>query len=164
MRLFQRLVKRGQRTDSDSDVDVSFVTDDRLRALLEDYWRQAIAGYEAKAYLGTLATCGGIVEGLLAWALVTTGTEATARYPDKPVPEWDITRSIKVASDIGLVGKTANDASWAVKEFRNFIHPYNLLRSQKSARADEALAGSALSAVREICRSLRGRLQIGTRT
>lgn len=63
---------------------------------------------------------------------------------------------IQQASELGLLGRTAEDASWAVKDFRNDIHPYNVLKG--SSRCDNALATNALSAVVEILRSVRGRL------
>jgi hypothetical protein len=43
-----------------------------------------------------------------------------------------------------------------VKDFRNLIHPYNVL--EHSARPDPSLAISALAALAEIRRSLEGRL------
>jgi hypothetical protein len=55
-----------------------------------------------------------------------------------------------------LIGKTAKQASWALKDFRNFIHPYNVLK--QSARPDAALAMSAMAALIEIRRSLEGKL------
>jgi atypical dual specificity phosphatase len=143
-----------------SDIDLSFVFDDTLRHLVESYYRQAVTCYEAKAYLGTVVICGGVVEGLLAWALLAQRREQLPKpQTDKPIEEWDISRLIKVAQEVGLLGDTAKDAAWAVKGYRNLIHPYNLIRSRKSARADQSLAASALTAMKEITRSLRGRLR-----
>jgi atypical dual specificity phosphatase len=146
-----------------AESDLSFVTEPKLRELVEDYGRQAIAAYEAGAYLGTLVACGAVVEGLPAWAVLTfRAAKASTMYPHSRVEQREISRLIKFSSKEQLIGQTAETASWAVKEFRNFIHPYNLLRSGKSARADEALAMSALAAVREITRSLSGRLPGGS--
>jgi atypical dual specificity phosphatase len=144
------------------DIDLSFVADDDLRKLAEDYHRQAVASYKAQAYLGTLVACGGVLEGLLAWALLSKGEEAAQRYPEKPIEQWDLSKLIGVAKDVDLIGETAKTAAWAVKEFRNLIHPYNLIRGHKSARPDEALALNALSAVMEITRSLGGRLRVAS--
>jgi atypical dual specificity phosphatase len=77
-----------------------------------------------------------------------------------PIEEWNLSNLIEVASNLGLIGKTAKDAAWALKGFRNFIHPYRLLREKTSARADHALASSALAAAEEICRSLGGRVGV----
>jgi hypothetical protein len=73
-----------------------------------------------------------------------------------PLTQWGLANLIAVSADLGAIGKTAKDASWALKDFRNFIHPYNLL--QQSARPDEDLAMSAVAALAEIRRSLEGHL------
>jgi len=73
----------------------------------------------------------------------------------KPLEEWNLTNLIEVCVELQLVGMTASKASWALKDFRNFIHPFNLLK--QSSRPDLALATSAASAFTEIRRSLEGR-------
>lgn len=165
-RLIRQFLALRKNTESESDIDLSFVSDTSLRTLTADYYRQAMTCYQAGAYLGTLVACGGALEGLLAWALIPKREEAAQRYQElfprkrkeKEIERWDLSELIPVATGVEILGETATDASWAVKEFRNFIHPYNLLRSGKSARADEALALNSLTAVREITRSLRNRL------
>ncbi len=145
-------------------IDLSFVEDEKLQRILRDYLEQAIRSYEAKTYLGCLVACGAVTEGVLTWALLRNRDAAMkapkAQKDDQnkvlPVERWNLTNLIKVAFDLQLLGETADKASWAVKDFRNFVHPYNVLN--RSARADEALATSAISAVQEIVRSLRGRL------
>ena len=147
--------------DTPFSVDFSFVEERPLRALLEDYHRQAVTAYQAQAYLGTLVACGGILEGLLTWALISKGIHNFETDKGlEPVERADLSKLIDKATqkNIGLLGDTANSAAWAVKDFRNFIHPYNLLRQRKSARADQSLALSALTAVNEIARSLKDRL------
>ncbi len=148
----------------DFSVDLSFVEEDRLRELLESYLRQAAAAYDAHAYLGTLVACGAVSEGLLTWALFrceeaalsSPGAQKDKQGAALPIDRWNLSNLIDVAGRIGLLGRTAKDASWAVKEFRNFVHPYNVIK--RSARPDQALASSALAAVSEMTRSLQGRL------
>ncbi len=74
-----------------------------------------------------------------------------------PIRQWSLAHLIEVSGELDLIGKTARQASWALKDFRNFIHPYNVL--QQSARPDLALAMSSLAALAEIRRSLEGHLQ-----
>ncbi len=146
------------------ELDFTFVQDQRLREVLEDYYSQGVKAYEAGSYLGTLVACGSVVEGLLTWALLQH--ENAARNSPKacknkqgqvrPLEEWYLTYLIRVSHDLNLIGDLAKLASWAVKDFRNFIHPYNLL--EQSARPDQALAMTALGSVAEISRSLKGRL------
>lgn len=144
--------------------DFTFVQDQSVLKVLEDYWSQAQRAYDARAYLGALVACGSVVEGLLTWALLQR-KDAAERSPraskDKngqvmPLEKWNLSNLIDVSVELDLLGKTAKQASWAVKDFRNFIHPYNLLT--QSARPDDALALSAVAAVKEIRRSLEGRL------
>jgi hypothetical protein len=145
-------------------VDLAFVSDEQIRRILENYHSQAVKAYEVGSYLGALVTCGSLVEGLLTFALLQrkdAAQNSSKAQKDKkgtvlPLEKWNLTNLIDVAVDLNLVGKTAKQASWAVKEFRNFIHPYNLVA--QSARPDQALAMSALAAVEEITRSLNGRI------
>jgi len=165
-----RFVTR-KRSVTGFEADLSFVTDDDARRLMEDYHRQAVKAYHTGAYLGTLVACGGVLEGALTWSLMQQKDRAAQRFKEKypkraeaeQIEKWDLSRLIEVAVDLGILGQMATGASWAVKEFRNFIHPYLLLRAPegerpKSARADDALALNALTAVKEICRSLKGRV------
>jgi len=144
-------------------LDFSFVQDQIVRKILEDYWSQTGKAFEAGSYLGTLVGCGSIVEGLLTWALLQHEAEALKSVKAKdesgqvmPLRKWYLPRLIEVSYDLKLIGQKAKLASWAVKDFRNFIHPYILL--EWSGRPDLGLAESALGALREITRSLRGRL------
>ncbi len=74
----------------------------------------------------------------------------------KPIKLWFLPQLIAGSVELGLLGKTAEKGSWALKDFRNFIHVYNLL--EQSARPDESLALNGLPAIEEITRSIRGRL------
>lgn len=149
---------------STEQLDFAFVQDEMVRNVLVDYWSQTQKASGADSYLGTLVGCGSIVEGLLTWALKQHEADAlmsSKACRDKngqvmPLEDWNLSNLINVSVELKLIGETAKGASWAVKDFRNFIHPYNLLR--KSARPDPALAESALGALREIARSLKGRL------
>lgn len=152
----------------ESKTDLSFVKHERLRTLLEDYHREAEGCYEARCYLGALVACGAVLEGILTWVLLQHRDRAIHRFKEKysgnrralerseQIERWDLSWLIDVACDLQLLGSTARDASWAVKDFRNFVHPYGIV--DRSPRPNESLAVSALAAVDEILRSLRGRL------
>ena len=148
----------------DQELDLAFVDDDSLREVVGEYWSQAAKAYSAGSYVGAIVASGAVVEGLLTWALLQRDDEALKSGKagkDKlgelrPIRDWYLNNLIQVAIELGLVGNTAKDASWAVQDFRNFIHPYNVLK--QSARPDEPLAISAMAAVQEIARSLKGNL------
>jgi hypothetical protein len=145
-------------------VDLTFVSDDQIRRILQSYYSQAVEAFKVGSYLGTLVACGSVLEGLLTFALLQrrdAAQKSSKACKDRkgtslPLEKWNLTNLIDVAADLNLIGKTARQASWVVKEFRNFIHPYNLVT--QSARPDQALAMSALAAVEEITRSLGGRI------
>lgn len=142
------------------NLDFTFVKDPQIRLVLEDYYTQAVKASEAASYLGAIVACGSVVEGMLTWALQQRGELALKSSKankdkqghTKSLQEWNLSNLIDVSAELGLIGKTAKQASWALKDFRNFIHPYNLLK--QSARPDPALATSAMAALIEIRRSL----------
>jgi hypothetical protein len=146
------------------EIDLSFVSDTSLRAVLDDYYAQAVKSFGAEAYIGALVACGSVAEGLLTWILTLNETEALSfartlklGKTEQPIRRWSLAQLLSIAVGLKLIGMTAERAAWALKDFRNFIHPYNLLR--QSARADEALALTGFMALKEITRSLKGRLR-----
>ncbi len=141
-----------------AETDFSFIAERSLRELVEDYFQQARAAYACGAYLGTLVACGGVLEGVLAWALSSNGITATKGK--RPIEDCSLVELIQEAKERELIGRSALDSAWAVKQFPSFIHPYSLLRSKAktSARLDGALAMNSLTAVQEIVRSVRSRL------
>lgn len=146
-------------------VNFSFVTDDRIKEVLEDYWDQAHAANRAGVYAAVVVLCGGVLEGLLAWAISTKEQEARKRFSDcftyrdggeKPISSWDLTPLIRVAKGLDLIGITSERLLRAVQDFRNFIHPCNVIKH--SARPNERLANISLETVGEVVRSLKGRM------
>lgn len=147
------------------ELDFGFVADERVRLILDDFSAQAAKSLAMGCHLGAVVAYGAVVEGLLTWVLLQRETEAKAskRAPRdkstkeiKPLHEWYITDLIPVARELELLGAVAEQAAWAVKDFRNLIHPYKLVR--QSARPDESLATSAREALRQIRRSVKGNL------
>ncbi len=114
--------------------------------------------------MGAIVACGSVVEGMLTWALFQKEEEALKSKKAsknkegqvRPLQEWNINNLISVSVELELIGDIAKQASWALKDFRNFIHPYNVLK--QSARPDMALAMNAFAAMVEIRRSLEGRV------
>lgn len=146
------------------NLDFNFVEDERVRLVLQDYYTQALKASKAGSYLGAIVACGSVVEGLLTWALLQR-EEIALKSPKackdkqgqvRPLQEWNLSNLIDVSVELKLIGNTARQASWALKDFRNFIHPYNVLK--QSARPDAALSMGAMGALIEIRRSLEGKL------
>ena len=147
------------------EVNFSFVADGEIRDVLEDYWHQAQVANRAGVYVAVISLCGGVLEGLLAWAISLREDKARKKYSDyfknrdgteNPISNWNLTPLINVASGLDLVGKTSERLLRAVQGFRNFIHPYNVL--QQSARPDRRLANISIETVGEVVRSLKGKM------
>ena len=156
---------------SSEKLDLAFVDDDHIRGVLEDYYAQARNAFCANACLGTIVACGGVVEGLLTWSLLRYEEQArrskdACKYKRgevtevMPLQQWNLNNLIKVATELDLVGEKAEKAAWALMDFRNFIHPYNV--AKQSFRPNRNLATSALAATNEIVRSVRRRLTQGS--
>ncbi|MCE5311461.1 MAG: hypothetical protein LLG20_27820 [Acidobacteriales bacterium] len=147
-------------------LEFAFVTDKSLRCILTEEYAEATRAYEAGAYLGAMVTAGAVAEGLLTWALLTREKEAVGNKSamrDRngqllPIESWNLTSLLLVAQDIKLVGEYACKGSWALKEFRNLIHPCKLLGT--SARPDASLALNAITALAELNRSLKERVAL----
>src|SRR3990172_9869490 len=145
-----------------------FVSDELLRAILDSHYHQAKTAWEAGSWGGSIVLLGSVAEGILTWRLLQTDVEQTAYVhykqsnsgkakADLKIEQWNLSDLIDVAKKLKLLGQTAEQAACAVKDFRNLIHPYNLIR-QGSARLDRALALTCLGGLLRIVDSVAGRL------
>lgn len=91
----------------------------------------------ARAPLAVIFLCGSTLEGIL---LAVAGTKAkefnqsTLSPKDKlgkvkPFNEWTLNDFINVARDLNLVGEDVKKFSHALRDFRNYIHPYQQMSS-----------------------------------
>jgi len=143
-----------------------FISDPQIRKVIEEYWSQAQSANESNVFAGVVFLCGAVLEGLLAWAITCVEQEARKRFPEefknkdgseKPISKWGLTSLIKVARNLNLIGNTSFRLSNVLQDFRNFIHPYNLIK--QSARPDEGLAQISLRTIKEVVRSLKSRME-----
>ena len=108
---------------------------------------------------------GAVLEGILTFAMMRRESEATDAHQGTNckskhrIPEWRLEELIEVAVKLKLLGRSASEVAPVVRDFRNMIHPYRLLKRSKPRW--DALAPLALAAVAEISRSLGGRIQTG---
>lgn len=149
-----------------NDLSFSFITDKSVRDVIEEYWSQAQKCKKCKVFVGVVVLCGAVLEGLLAWAIICHEEKARKRFPDefkqkdgteKPISGWALAPLIKVSKKLELIGKESVRLLEAIQDFRNFIHPYNLI--QQSSRPDEGQADISLITVKKVCRSLTGRMK-----
>ena len=152
-----------------SDVDFSYIADEKARTLVEQFHSEAAEAFRGGLYIAAVVLSGATLEGMLAWALAAREPEAQRRFREKygkkppderPSPgDWYLPELIVIARSMDLVGESAKDAAWAVKDFRNLIHPHKLL--DRSPPRWRALAKAALAAIEDIAPSLAGRLEKG---
>lgn len=91
----------------------------------------------AKAALGVIFLCGSTLEGILLGIACTKAKEfnqSDLSPKDKTTkvkqfPEWTLNDFINVARDLNLVGEDVKKFSHALREFRNYIHPYQQMSS-----------------------------------
>ncbi len=67
------------------NLDFGFVDNDDVRRVLEEYFRQTRASFDAESHLGAIVGCGAVVEGLLTWALLQRPEELSAYIGERPI-------------------------------------------------------------------------------
>lgn len=91
----------------------------------------------AKASLAVIFLCGSILEGILLGFVIKKPEEfnrAILSPKDKngkvlQFHEWKLSNLIDVSHEIGLLGEDVKKFSHALREFRNYIHPYQQVSS-----------------------------------
>ena len=158
--------ERGMGVDRASEVDFSWIQPEKARSIVERFHAEAVAAFANELYIASVALSGGVLEGILAFALLDQQAKAEQKYREKypkrasegsSPADWYLPELIDVAYSLGLVGDSARSGAWAVKDFRNLIHPGKLL--EKSPQRWRALAKGALAAIEDISPSLAGRMQ-----
>lgn len=152
--------------DRGSEVDFSWVRPDKARGIVEQFHAEARAAFTNELYIASVVLSGGVLEGILAFALLDQQANAEQKYREKyasraqerssPV-DWYLPELIDIAYSLGLVGDSARSGAWAIKDFRNLIHPGKLL--EKSPQRWRALAKGALAAIEDITPSLAERMK-----
>ncbi|CAM3368155.1 hypothetical protein [Rhodothermus bifroesti] len=99
---------------------------------------EAAKALKAGAYFAVIVLCGSILEGVLL-AVAQRHQEKFNRSPISPKTaegkvksfhEWSLAQLIDVAHDVGLLKLDVKKFSHGLRDFRNFIHPYQQMRSQ----------------------------------
>ncbi len=86
----------------------------------------------SKAPLATIFLCGSTLEGILLGVAINNPqkfNQALSAPKDKnkrikQLPEWSLNNLINVAREIGFLQEDVKKFSHAVRDFRNYIHPY----------------------------------------
>lgn len=91
----------------------------------------------AGAFLSTVVMCGSILEAILLGKTVddpagfnrSTKAAKHAEGKVKPFREWTLSQLIDVASELGYLKPDIRRFGHALREFRNYIHPHQQMRS-----------------------------------
>lgn len=137
-------------------VDFSFIADPTLRTILEEFHREATAVYERGQHIAAVFLSGGILEGMLTFALKRRESEAKAKHKElgrqaRELSAWSLEDLITVAQNLKLIGEGSAKAAQALRDFRNLIHPERL--TSRSKPRWDALATMSLAAVAEASRA-----------
>lgn len=121
-----------------------------LEGVVSDILQQRIREIErcfpASAYLSVILLAGSTLEGLLLGVAVkypkqfnsskSSPKDSTGKV--KPFHDWSLSTFIDVARDIGLIQCDTHKFSHSLRDFRNYIHPFQQMSSGFSPREHTA--------------------------
>ena len=105
--------------------------------VIEQRIDEARGALKVGAYLAVVVLCGSILEGVLLGSAQKDPKQfnksgASPKGRDgkvKPFHEWSLAHFIDVASDVGILKPDVKKFSHGLRDFRNYIHPYEQLIS-----------------------------------
>jgi hypothetical protein len=106
-------------------------------SIIESRVNEARIAMAAGAYLSTILLCGSVLEATLLGAAQKeparfNQSAASPKYSDghvKRLHEWSLAQLIDVACEIGLLKPDVKKFSHGLRDFRNYIHPYEQMMS-----------------------------------
>ena len=140
----QRIVPRSAMTEGEF-LDREFVIpniqklpiDAQVMSIVEARLNEARVALGAGAYLSVILLCGSVLEGVLLGAAQKAPSKfnqakATPKAPSgspKRFPDWSLTQLIDVACEVGVLKLDVKKFSHGLRDFRNYIHPYQQMVS-----------------------------------
>jgi hypothetical protein len=109
----------------------------QVATIIEARLDEARSALAAKAYLSVIFLCGSVLEGVLLGVAQKNPekfnrSSSSAKYPDgkvKPLHEWSLAQFIDAACDVQLLKLNVKKFSHGLRDFRNYIHPYEQMVS-----------------------------------
>ena len=109
-----------------------------VASIIESRLREVRTVLESGAYLSVVVLCGSILEGVLLGSAqkdpaMFNKSSASPKGKDgrvKRFHDWTLSEFIDVASDIGVLKPDVQKFSHGLRDFRNFIHPYQQMSSK----------------------------------
>lgn len=134
----------------------------QVATIIENRTSEARAALRAGAYLSVIFLCGSVLEAVL--------LGAAQRYPEqfnrskssaegsdgsvKPFHEWSLSQFIDVACEAGFIKLDVKKFSHGLRDFRNYIHPYEQMVS--GFNPDEHTAKVCFQVLKAALASLAG--------
>lgn len=133
-----------------------------LIPILESRFIEAGRSLHAMAPLAAIFMCGSVLEGLLLGTAIANPrrfNQALCSPKDaagkvKAFQEWSLAQMIDVACELGYLKIDVKKFSHALRDFRNYIHPYQEMSSQFSP--DKHTAEICIQVLRAAIASLSG--------
>ena len=113
--------------------------DSKFMAILDSRAIEASACIKSGAPLAAVFMCGSMLEGVLLFVAsknpadfnrATASPKQAGTDKVKPFEEWSLSDLINVAHEIGLLRLDVKNFSHALRDFRNYIHPYEQVKSK----------------------------------
>lgn len=99
--------------------------------IMEERWEEAKHCAEAHAHLSVTILLGSLLEAMLLGAAqrnprAYNTANSTPLKDDKPLPfyRWNLADLIDVSTEVGFINLDVKKHSHALREFRNYVHPY----------------------------------------
>lgn len=114
--------------------------DSHVAGIIEDRLTEAQNALAANAYLSVIFLCGSVLEGVLLGAALQnpklfSSSNASPKSSDGKVMkfhQWSLAQLINVACDVDLLKVDVKKFSHSLRDFRNYIHPYQQMISNFS--------------------------------
>jgi hypothetical protein len=138
-------VPKPKDTPMDAPPDfVRLVSESSLAGILTFRWAEAQRCFKAEAYLSSIIMMGSILEGVLPYKVEQNhglAKQAKAAPRDKtgatkPIQEWSLSALIDAAHELGWLQGDVKRFSHALRESRNYVHPYAQRLSKDSPDGD----------------------------
>lgn len=124
------------------DVDEISISALKIDEMVTDILEQRIVEVkqclDAGAPLSVILLCGSILEGILLGVATKNSNKFNqssicpkrkGALTAKPFHKWSLSNFIDVAHDIGFIGLDVKKYSHSLRDFRNYIHPYQQMSS-----------------------------------
>ncbi len=142
------------------------ILDEAYLRLMKERWEESILTEKAEAHLATVVLLGSILEAMLLYKITSNWVDVqiSGHYPKifdkptnklviKPSNQWMLNEMIDSSEKIGWISHDIKGLSHSLKEYRNFIHPWQEL-SEKMSMPDETTCDFARKAVQIVFNDL----------